>query len=421
MRQQIAEAISIAQSEQEAWEREEQRLVVKRQRTLRQRRAGYISEEECKEELAAVALGLRLLQSWETAQLLEESLKLGEQLSDITACWSEASGEDQRQWMHLLVEPGGLAVDLETQQIAALAPRPALLPLLRLLDPAATPQQGAELLRLTSWQPVTRQIGPHALLRRISGGEISSGEEQLPLEMLSESFSSWQVAPFSSEADSDRGKIPQSAWSALVERLEQGASRTHMAQAYGVSVSALRRTEQRARQALSLAASAPRFRSKIPETEWKQLLQQRDQGISLAPLAQISEVAPSTVRRTEQAARQQLQRAVRSVQTPGHIAPTEWPAILAHLDQGGTFAQLARRYHVSARTIQRIEALARAQEGAQPRASFRRWCLPSSEWPTILAYVEQGVSRTHLAEMYHISLPTIRKVLQTTGRGLQEK
>jgi DNA invertase Pin-like site-specific DNA recombinase len=419
LRQQILEATPTAKAEQEGWEQEYARLMQKRQRTLRQHREGYISDEECAGEVAAVELALRHLHHQETKQMLEESLALGERLPEIIAGWFQAAREEQRAWVQLLVEPAGMAIDLETQQIAAFAPRPALLPLLRLRESAEMGKRPAGLVLLAGWQPFTQQLGPRSLFRMLFPERFEQENEAASLEALRQELLSLREMSPGSEVNPNRGRIPASQWLSLLEQLERGASRRQLAQAYGISYAALRRTEQRARKALHRPVYGPASRWKIPEAAWETLLRRMEQGASLAHLAQEYQVSASTVRRTAQVAREKLQQPAQQVQMPGKIAQTEWAGMLARLDRGETQAQVAHSYHVSARTIRRIETLARAQGIALPRLSSRRWRIPPVEWPTLLARIQEGVSRKQIAEIYGVSLPTLRKVYQAACTTLQ--
>jgi site-specific DNA recombinase len=115
--------------------REKERLRLKRARILKQHREGYIDDEEMERELAAVELALRELAASEAGGVkLDEVIAAGERMPGIEALWEVAMVEERREMVILLLEPSGLYYDLQTKSIAAIRPRPAFLPLLRMLD-----------------------------------------------------------------------------------------------------------------------------------------------------------------------------------------------------------------------------------------------------------------------------------------------
>ncbi|WP_149404176.1 hypothetical protein [Dictyobacter arantiisoli] len=73
VREQMIEAAQKAGFDQEAMEREKERLRLKRGRILKQHRDGYIEDEEMEAEVAAVELALRALEVPETNGRLVDS------------------------------------------------------------------------------------------------------------------------------------------------------------------------------------------------------------------------------------------------------------------------------------------------------------------------------------------------------------
>ena len=65
---------------------------------------------------------------------LEEIIAAGERIPGIAALWDEATAEERREMVILLLEPGGLLYDLPNKEIAVLKPRSVFLPLLEMLD-----------------------------------------------------------------------------------------------------------------------------------------------------------------------------------------------------------------------------------------------------------------------------------------------
>lgn len=118
-----------------AIEREKERLRLKRTRILKQHREGYIDDEEMEGELAAVELALRELEASEADGVqLDEVIAAGERMPGIAALWEVAMVEERHEMVMLLLEPGGLYYELQTKSIAAIRPRSAFLPLLRMLN-----------------------------------------------------------------------------------------------------------------------------------------------------------------------------------------------------------------------------------------------------------------------------------------------
>ena len=85
--------------------------------------------------MAAVELALKALEVPEVNGLnLEEIIDAGERIPGMTALWDVATVEERREMIAFMLEPGGLHYDVEIKEIAALTPRPAFLPILRLLE-----------------------------------------------------------------------------------------------------------------------------------------------------------------------------------------------------------------------------------------------------------------------------------------------
>ena len=85
--------------------------------------------------MAAVELALRQLEAPEVNGVkLDDVIAAGEHIPGMAALWDVATAEERREMVTLLLEPGGLYYDLELKTIAALKPRPAFLPILRMLN-----------------------------------------------------------------------------------------------------------------------------------------------------------------------------------------------------------------------------------------------------------------------------------------------
>ena len=129
------EAGTIASTHLLSSHRSKERLKLKRSHVPKQHREGYIDDEEMQGELAAVELTLRDLELPDMDGVkLDEVIAAGERIPGIAALWDFATIQERREMVMLLLEPGGLNYDLEQKMIAAIQPRPAFLPILRLLD-----------------------------------------------------------------------------------------------------------------------------------------------------------------------------------------------------------------------------------------------------------------------------------------------
>ncbi len=135
LRQRMRELVNVEGTNAPATEREKERLRLKRTRVLKQHREGYIDDEELEVELASVEHDLKRFEAIEVNGIkLEEIIAAGERIPGIAALWDEATAEERREMVILLLEPGGLLYDLPNKEIAVLKPRSVFLPLLEMLD-----------------------------------------------------------------------------------------------------------------------------------------------------------------------------------------------------------------------------------------------------------------------------------------------
>lgn len=134
-------------------EREKERLKLKRKRTLKQHREGYINDEELRAEIASIELTLHELEVSEADGLrLEDIFHVMEQLPGMATLWECATPEERREMVTLLLEPGGLLYDLERQMIAAIKPRPVFLPLLLLIGEGVEYEETTRTLFMSQWR-----------------------------------------------------------------------------------------------------------------------------------------------------------------------------------------------------------------------------------------------------------------------------
>jgi hypothetical protein len=83
---------------------------------------------------------------------LEAILDAGERLPGIAALWEIATPEERREMVILLLEAGGLYYDLEHKMIAAIKPRSAWLPVLRMAQGLEESQEVPGMLVIREWQ-----------------------------------------------------------------------------------------------------------------------------------------------------------------------------------------------------------------------------------------------------------------------------
>jgi site-specific DNA recombinase len=133
-------------------EQEKERLKLKRGRVLKQHREGYIDDEEFQGEMAAVELAIRRLDAPEVDGVrFEDVIEAGEHIPGMAALWGIATPEERREMVMLLLEPGGLYYDLENKIMAAIKPRPAFLPILRMLEGVIEFDETRGLLIVEHW------------------------------------------------------------------------------------------------------------------------------------------------------------------------------------------------------------------------------------------------------------------------------
>ncbi len=84
-------------------------------------------------------------------------ISAGERIPGMAALWDEATPEERRDMVMLLLEPGGLYYDLELKLIAALKPRPAFLPILRMLNGIVEYDEARGLIVTENWQERNRR------------------------------------------------------------------------------------------------------------------------------------------------------------------------------------------------------------------------------------------------------------------------
>ena len=152
--QEAAESAGVNQDEQR---RERERLKLKKSRTVKLYREGYIDDKEFQLEMASVELLLKELESPHLNGVrLEEVVKAGERLPDMAVLWEVATPGERREMVTIVLEPGGLYYDLERQVIVAIRPHPAFRYVLRMIDGIEEKEGDASLLLVKkNCQPIT--------------------------------------------------------------------------------------------------------------------------------------------------------------------------------------------------------------------------------------------------------------------------
>ncbi len=96
-----------------------------------------------------------------TGVTYDEVVEAGEHIPGMAALWDVATPEERREMVILLLEPGGLYYDMEQKIIAALKPRPAFLPILRMLNGIVEYDEARGMLLVERWQDRNRRASDY--------------------------------------------------------------------------------------------------------------------------------------------------------------------------------------------------------------------------------------------------------------------
>jgi hypothetical protein len=111
-------------------------LEAERQRLVSAFAKGYLPEEELDAQVTRIRAELQALPPPTAARSVEATVaaavSAGETLADMAGYWEEATAEERRDIVWALLPVEGLIYDLERRVIAALLPRPDVLPVLAL-------------------------------------------------------------------------------------------------------------------------------------------------------------------------------------------------------------------------------------------------------------------------------------------------
>lgn len=154
----IAKATQAGATREEV-EREQERLKLKKMRTVKQYQEGSIDEAQFQGETAAVELTLRKLEVPEVDGVTSEQVvEAGEHLPGMAALWEVATPEERRAMVTLMVQPGGLYDETELKLIAALKPQPAFFPVLRMGAGVVEYDETSGLLVTAHWSLRKRRV-----------------------------------------------------------------------------------------------------------------------------------------------------------------------------------------------------------------------------------------------------------------------
>jgi hypothetical protein len=206
--------------------------------------------------MAAVELAIRQLDAPEVDGITyDEVIEAGEHLPGMAALWDEATVEERYEMVTIILEPGGLYYDLENKIIAAIKPRPAFLPVLRMLNEVMEFDETRGLLVTEHWCDRNRRATSHrSYLALIPLEKLFPGRNDIlvyrhPTYCLADQPDFPFLPQRRPGPDNPQWKIPQSEWSTVLRRVEQNREPLRqVARDYGVSYEAVRRVVHAARK-----------------------------------------------------------------------------------------------------------------------------------------------------------------------------
>ncbi len=164
----------------------------------------------------------------------------------MAALWDVASVEERHEMVTIILEPGGLYYDLENRVIAAIKPRPAFLPVLRMLNGVIEFDETRGLLLTEHWCDRNRRAtGLRSPLAFVPESILIPAEIDGVPVYIHEHITEVQRRPGPANP---QWKIPHSEWPSVLRRVEQGETLRQIASRYGVSYEAVRRVVDAARK-----------------------------------------------------------------------------------------------------------------------------------------------------------------------------
>lgn len=232
----------------ETIEREKERLRLKKMRTLKQHREGYIADEEFHAEMASLTLALQKLDvPGVDGVMYDEVIEAGEHIPGMAALWDVATVDERREMIEHILEPGGFYYDTELKIIAAIKPRPNFLPVLRMVESVFAYKKAGGLLVTNDWShqrlaPVEKEMRadcndtlvhtPQSGSDYTQSGDLCEHAPDHP-----PALSQRRPGPVQSSR-----KIPAAEWPNVLRRvIENRESLRKVAGDYGVSYETVRR------------------------------------------------------------------------------------------------------------------------------------------------------------------------------------
>src|SRR6516225_9027366 len=129
-------------------------LVKRKQGQARGPTACFVLSAASNEETISPTCVLRGLVACSTTShgsTYDEVIEAGEHIPGMAALWDVATPEERREMVILMLEPGGMYLDLELKIVAAIKPRPAFLPILRMLNGVVEYDETKGLLLVEHW------------------------------------------------------------------------------------------------------------------------------------------------------------------------------------------------------------------------------------------------------------------------------
>jgi hypothetical protein len=164
----------------------------------------------------------------------------------MAALWDVATVEERYEMVTIILEPGGLYYDLENKVIAAIKPRPAFLPVLRMLNGVVEFDETRGLLVTEHWcernRRATTTLSPILYLFLAPSGKLY----QKLQHFLSEDEKGFNSTPPIIQHRRPGPKdipygIPEDQWPTVLARVENHESYRKVAADYGVSHETIRR------------------------------------------------------------------------------------------------------------------------------------------------------------------------------------
>ena len=175
-------------------------------------------------------------------------------LPGMAALWTVGSVEERSEIVKEVLEPGGLHYDVETKEIAAITPRPAFLPVLRLLEGVIEYEEATGTLVTSRWRQRNRRASASlspVFIHFLSPASFLSQKLQQVFAQLNANGNTPLPVVTGRRPGPAKPKhgIPPTEWPTVQRRvLENQEPLRKVADDYGVSYETVRRTVAAARK-----------------------------------------------------------------------------------------------------------------------------------------------------------------------------